>query len=70
MNDGNINQVDIDVMDEQAMYDDLRKEMSLPEGTLITNLFIHTAVVCSKVDLVQQGDRDVREALERNLDFI
>lgn len=52
------------------MYDDLRKEMNLPEGTLITNLFIHTAVICSKTDLVNQGDKEVREILERNLDFI
>lgn len=50
--------------------DDLRREMALPEGTLVTNLFIPTAIICSKVDLIEQGDKDVKEALERNLDYI
>ena len=40
------------------MIDDLRKEMDLPAGTLETNLFIPTAVVCSKVDLVEQHGAD------------
>jgi len=52
------------------MMDDLRKEMALPEGTLVTNLFIPTAVVCSKVDLIEHGDKDIKELLERNLDYI
>jgi hypothetical protein len=38
------------------MIDDLRKEMDLPEGTLVTNLFIPLAVVVSKVDLIQHGE--------------
>ena len=70
INENNIDQVDIDVMEDQAMMDDLRKEMSLPEDTLVTNLFIHTAVICSKVDLVQQGEKGVRDVLEQNLDYI
>ena len=70
INENNIDQVDIDVMEDQAMMDDLRKEMSLPEDTLVTNLFIHTAVICSKVDLVQQGEKGVRDVLEQNIDYI
>ena len=52
------------------MIDDLRKEMDLPAGTLETNLFIPTAVVCSKVDLVEHGDKEIKSLLEKNLDFI
>jgi len=32
--------------------EDLRKEMELPEGTLVTNPFIPVAVVCSKIDII------------------
>lgn len=52
------------------MIDDLRKEMELPEGTLETNLFIPTAVVCSKVDLIEHGEKEIKGVLEKNLDFI
>lgn len=52
------------------MMDDLKKELELPEGTLITNLFIPSAVICSKVDLIHHGSEDVKNQLERNLDFI
>jgi len=44
--------------------------MELPEGTLINNLFIPCMVVCSKVDLIEHGDKDIKDALEPNLDFI
>jgi len=50
--------------------EELKREIELPEGTLITNLFIPTAVVCSKVDLIQHGDKDVKETLEKNLEYI
>jgi hypothetical protein len=52
------------------MIDDLKKEMDLPPGTLVTNLFIPCMVVCTKIDLIENGERDVKDALERNLDFI
>jgi hypothetical protein len=52
------------------MLDELKQEMELPEGTLVTNLFIPTMVVCSKIDLIENGERDIKEGLERNLDFI
>lgn len=46
--------------EEQDMMEDLRKEMDLPEGTLVTNLFIPCAVVCSKVDLIEHGEKDIK----------
>jgi dynein light intermediate chain 1 len=50
--------------------DDIKNELELPEGTLVTNLFIPSAVICSKVDLIHHGSDDVKNQLERNLDFI
>ena len=50
--------------------DDIRKEMELPDGVLVTNLFIPTAVVCSKVDLIEHGEKDIKNILEQNIDFI
>ena len=44
--------------------------MDLPEGCLVTNLFIPTAVVCTKIDLIEHGEKDIKELLERNLDYI
>ena len=44
--------------------------MDLPEGVLVTNLFIPVAVCCSKIDLLQNGDKDIKITLERNLDYI
>lgn len=58
------------MLEDQEMMDDLRKEMDLPEGTLVTNLFIPVAVVCSKVDLIQHGDQWLKETLESHIDFI
>lgn len=52
------------------MMDDLRKEIELPEGTLITNLFIPLSIVCSKVDLIEHGEKDIKLILEKNLDYI
>jgi hypothetical protein len=52
------------------MMEDLRKEMDLPEGVLVTNLFIPCAVVCSKVDLIEHGEKDIKILLERNIDYI
>jgi dynein light intermediate chain 1 len=52
------------------MMEDLKREIDLPEGTLVTNLFVPCMVVCSKIDLIEHGERDVKEALERNLDYI
>ena len=42
------------------MMDDLRKEIELPEGILVTNIFIPTAIVCSKVDLIEHGEKDIK----------
>jgi dynein light intermediate chain 1, cytosolic len=44
--------------------------MELPEGTLETNLFIPTAIVCTKVDLIEHGEKEIKSILEKNLDFI
>ena len=46
------------------MIDDLRNEMELPEGTLVTNIFIPLMVVCSKMDLVEHGEKDLKSLLE------
>jgi len=52
------------------MMDDIRNEMPLPEGTVVTNLFIPCMVVCTKTDLIEHGDREIKSILERNLDYI
>lgn len=39
-------------MNDEDMEDELRKEMELPEGTLVTNPFIPIAVVVSKIDVI------------------
>ena len=52
------------------MMDELRDQMELPEGTLVTNLFIPLMIVCSKMDLIEHGDKDLKQILEQNLDFI
>lgn len=66
----NLEEFDISVHEDQEIIDDLRKEMELPEGTLETNLFIPTAIVCTKVDLIEHGDKEIKSILEKNLDFI
>lgn len=54
--------VDIDkaIFDDQEMMEDLRKEIELPEGILVTNIFIPSAIVCSKVDLIEHGEKDIK----------
>ena len=42
------------------MMDDLRKQIDLPEGVLVTNIFIPSAVVCSKVDLIEHGENEIK----------
>ena len=44
--------------------------MDLPEGVLVTNLFVPCMVLCSKVDLIEHGEKDIKQILEKNLDFI
>jgi hypothetical protein len=61
-----LTQNDLDMMEDQDLIDDLKKEMELPEGTLVTNLFIPAMIACTKIDLIQQGDQEVKEALSRN----
>lgn len=47
--------------DDQNMQDELRKEMELPEGVLVTNLFIPVVVVCSKSDLMDaRNEKDIK----------
>lgn len=65
-----IEDIDVSIMEEQEMMEDLRKEIELPEGVLVTNLFIPCAVVCSKVDLIEHGEKDIKILLERNIDYI
>lgn len=54
--------------EDQAVEEDVRMEIPLPEGCLKVNLGIPIIVICSKVDLLQHGDKKV--LLEQNLDFI
>mmetsp|Transcript_9677 Transcript_9677/g.14725 ORF Transcript_9677/g.14725 Transcript_9677/m.14725 type:complete len:324 (+) Transcript_9677:273-1244(+) len=61
---------DTSMMEDQEMIDNLKKEMDLPDGTLVTNLFIPVSVVISKVDLIEHGEREIKGTLEKNLDFI
>ena len=49
------------------MMEDLRKEMELPEGTLVTNLFIPVSIVCSKVDLIEHGEKEIKSILNNKL---
>jgi len=69
-NDSRLDEIDISIMEEQEMVEDVYKEMELPEGALVTNLFIPVMVVCSKVDLIQHGDKTLKEILVNNLDYI
>jgi hypothetical protein len=46
------------------MMDDLRKEMELNEGVLVTNLFIPIMVVCTKTDLIEHGENTIKNLLE------
>ena len=66
--EGNIDAVEFDIND--AEMDDLRKELDLNEGTLVTNLFIPTTILCSKVDLIEYGEKNVKDLLFKNLDYI
>ena len=51
--------------DDQNMQDEIRREMELPEGTLVTNLFIPVLVVCSKSDLMDtKNEKDIKHILE------
>lgn len=70
--DGDLDAADVNVelQDDLDMMDDIRNEMELPEGTVVTNLFIPCAVVCTKTDLIEHGDREIKSILERNLDYI
>ena len=53
-------EVSVHIEDAEVM-EDLRREMELPEGILVTNLFIPVAVVCSKVELVEHGeDKEIK----------
>jgi len=58
------------MIEEQELKDDLIKEMELSEGTLVTNLFMPVAIVCSKTDLIEHGDKEIKIILEKNLDYI
>ena len=64
------NDIDISIMEDQEMIDDLRNEMELPEGTLVTNLGVPLMVVCSKMDLIEHGEKDLKSLLEQHLDFM
>ena len=34
--------------------------IELPEGVLVTNIFVPSAIVCSKVDLIEHGDKEIK----------
>jgi hypothetical protein len=61
--------VNVHVVDQDEL-DELRDEMELPEGVLVTNIFVPSAIVCSKTDLIEHGEKDIKNILERNLDYI
>ena len=56
--------LDSEFQNEQEMMDDLRKQIELPEGVLVTNIFFPSAIVCSKVDLIEHGDKEIKNTLE------
>ena len=59
--DENEEEPNVEYFDDQDMMEDLRKEMELPEGTLVTNLFIPVIVVCSKSDLMEpRNEREIK----------
>lgn len=62
--------IDQGFQDDAEIMDDLRKQIELPEGVLVTNIFIPSAIVCSKVDLIEHGEKDIKNMLEQNIDFI
>ena len=68
-----INEIDVNVEhfdDEDLDRESILKEMDLAEGVLVTNLFVPCMVFCSKIDLIEHGDKDTKQILEKNLDFI
>ena len=67
-NGDNIDAIDFDI--NEAEMDDLRKELDLNEGTLVTNLFIPTTILCSKVDMIAHGEKSIKDLLFKNLDYI
>ena len=54
--DSNMNK-DNSEEEDQPVEEDVRMEIPLPEGCLKVNLGIPIIVICSKVDLVQHGDK-------------
>lgn len=62
--DAKLDDIDVSLMEDQEMMDDLRKEMELPEGILVTNVFVPLMIICSKTDLIEHGDRDLKNLLE------
>ena len=62
--------IDVSLLEDEEMREELRKEEELPEGTLVTNLFIPVSIVCSKTDLIEHGDKEIKSILEKNLDYI
>lgn len=65
-----LDDIDVSILEDEEMREELRKEEELPEGTLVTNLFIPVAIVCSKTDLIEHGDKEIKSILEKNLDYI
>ena len=62
--DAKLDEIDVSLMEDQEMMEDLRKEMELPEGILVTNMFVPLMIICSKTDLIEHGDRDLKNLLE------
>ena len=65
-----VEEFDSTLIEDQDMINDLQREIELPEGTLVTNLFIPIFVVCSKTDLIEHGDKEIKGTLEKNLELI
>ena len=56
--------VNVHVVDQDEL-DELRDEMELPEGVLVTNIFVPSAIVCSKTDLIEHGEKDIKNILHQ-----
>ena len=68
-----INEMDVNIEhfdDEELDRQNILKEMDLPEGVLVTNIFVPCMVLCSKVDLIEHGEKDIKHILEKYLDYI
>jgi len=53
----------VSITEDIEMLEEVKKELDLPEGVLVTNLFIPCMVVCSKMDLIENGEKEIKQIL-------